>query len=137
VTTLICQDFDDHDIAPVEKAMTNWVRVPLDYEPLSGSSDVFVKATSTFDANSLAKKTLARDRDRQAHFEKQLEHVAWHLGTNIIPIFLDFNGVQLRMDKGCIGHAVAAGFLQAPVNGPDGHVTHVELSPEQPLVDAS
>ncbi len=108
--------------------MTNWVWVPLDYEPLPGSSDVFVKATSTFDANDLAKKSLARDRARQTHFETQLKHVAWHLGTKSVPVFLDFNGVQLRMDKGCVGHAVAAGFLRAPVNGPEGYVTHVELS---------
>jgi hypothetical protein len=108
--------------------MTNWVWVPLDYEPLAGSNDVFVKATSTFDASSLAKITPARDRDRQAHFEKQLRYVAWHLGTNTVPVFLNFNGVQLRTDKECVGHAVAAGFLRVPVDGPEGYIIQVELS---------
>jgi hypothetical protein len=124
------QDFEDHDSSAAEKAMTNWVWVPLDFEPLPGASDVFVKAINTFSANSLAKKTLARDRNRQAHFEGQLRQVAWHLGTKTVPVFLNFNGVQLRMDKGCVGHAVAAGFLLAPVDGPDGYVTQVELSSE-------
>jgi hypothetical protein len=107
--------------------MPEWTIVPLDYEPVSGQSDVFVKATSPIDAASLGKTTPAPTTARQADFHEYLKRISWHLGSRSIPIFLDFNGDRRRMDKGCIGHAVAAGVLKAPINGREG-VSHVELA---------
>ncbi|EMD81822.1 hypothetical protein [Pacificimonas flava] len=105
--------------------MPEWTTVPLEYEAASGQSDVFVKAASPIDAASLSKTTPAPTA-RQAYFHEYLKRISWHLGSRSIPIFLDFNGDRRRMDKGCIGHAVAAGVLKPPVNGPDG-ISHVEL----------
>lgn len=110
--------------------MTNWVSVPLDYVPLPGSSNVFVKETMPFDASELKKTSPARDRIRQAHFESELTKLAWHLGSHVIPVFLDFNGDRRRMDKGCVGQAVAAGILEQPTNGPEGFVINVILAPK-------
>jgi hypothetical protein len=106
--------------------MPKWTVIPLDYEPVSGQSDVFVKATSPIDADNLGKTTPAPTTKRQAYFHEYLERISWHLGSRSIPTFLDFNGDRRRMDKGCIGHAVAAGVLKSPLNGPDG-ISHVEL----------
>jgi hypothetical protein len=36
------------------------------------------------------------------------------------------------MDKGCIGHAFAAGFIERPVDAPEGYVTHIELADRDP-----
>jgi hypothetical protein len=105
----------------------NWISVPLDFVPLPGSNDVFVRAATPVDANDLKKTTGARNRARQDHFESELKKLSWHLGSNSVPIFIDFNGDKRRMDKGCIGHAVAAGFLEPPTNGPDGFATTVLL----------
>ena len=110
--------------------MPSWTPIALDYEPLPGSNDVFISAKGTFDANSIAKDTPARNSKRQAHFENQVKNIAWHLGSRTVPVFLEFNGEQRRMDKGCIGLAITAGGLERPVNGPDGYVTHVTLTIE-------
>ncbi|MFC4594097.1 hypothetical protein [Sphingobium tyrosinilyticum] len=107
--------------------MHEWMAVPMDYEPLSGHSDVFVKAASPIDADSIGKTTPAPTTARQAYFHDYLKRISWHLGTQSIPVFLDFNGERRRMDKGCIGHAVAAGVLKPPINGSDG-ISHVELA---------
>lgn len=108
--------------------MPEWTLVPLDYERWSGgTSDVFAGSTTPFTAD-LLKTTPASSRARQAHFEETVRRLAWHLGSSTIPVFVDFNGNRRRMDKGCVGHAVASGFLKRPVNGPADYVTHVELS---------
>jgi hypothetical protein len=62
-----------------------------------------------------------------AYFHEYLKRISSHLGTRSLPVFLDFNGERRRMDKGCIGHAVAAGMLKPAINGSDG-ITHVELA---------
>jgi hypothetical protein len=112
----------------LDLVMPSWTPVPLDYESVPGSNDVFVRETSTFDARSLAKETPTRDRSRQGQFERLLEDIAWHLGSARVPVFISFNGDQRRMDKGCIGHAVAAKVLEQPVDGPEGYVTEVILA---------
>src|SRR5688572_8641197 len=108
--------------------MPEWVSVPLDFQPRpAGQSDVFVRSPEPFSAE-LGKVSAAANQERQKHFEDQLRHIAWHLGEDSIPVFLDFNGDKRRMDKGCVGHAVASGFLDRPRNGPDGYVTHVQIA---------
>jgi hypothetical protein len=107
--------------------MPEWVFVPLEFEPRpEGKSDVFVKSSEPFPAE-LGQTVPAKDSERQAFFEDQLRRIAWHLGDDIVPVFLDFNGDRRRMDKGCVGHAVASGAIEPPANGADGYVTHVKL----------
>lgn len=107
--------------------MPAWTPVALDYEPWPKGSQIFVGSTDTFSASSLAKATPAGDTGRQQHFQELVERIAWHLGSDTVPVFIDFNGDRRRMDKGCIGHAVAGGFLMAPVDGNEGYVTTVVL----------
>jgi hypothetical protein len=107
--------------------MVTWTFVPLEYVRREGS-DVFVTSTSPFSAGSLGKASPAEKRERQAYFEELLRSIAWHLGSEHVPVFLSFNGENRRMDKGCVGHAVAAGVLQPPQNGPDGYVVSVTLA---------
>jgi len=64
---------------------------------------------------------------RQKHFESQLRKIAWHLGSDTVPVFLDFNGEKRRADKGCLGHAVANSVLLPVQNSAEGYVTHVQL----------
>lgn len=117
--------------------MPEWVSVPLDFEPRpAGKSDVFVRATEPFTAE-MGKASGAADQERQAFFQDQLRRIAWHLGDDTVPVFLDFNGDKRRMDKGCVGHAVAANFLEPPTNGPDGYVTHVTLKSTVPATAGS
>lgn len=107
--------------------MPEWVSVPLDFEPApAGTNDVFVRSAEPFSAD-LGKTTTASNQPRQRFFEDQLRRIAWHLGEDTIPVFLDFNGDKRRMDKGCVGHAVASGLLERPISGPQGYVTHIRL----------
>lgn len=108
--------------------MPTWITIPLDYQRWTGGTDVFVKAEAPFDALSLGKITPAQDKSRQAFFQEHLKRISCHLGSNTIPVFIDFNGDRRRMDKGCIGHAVAAGFLEAPENGREGYLASVNLT---------
>lgn len=117
--------------------MPEWTVISLDYEPLyrdlqETGTEVFVKSASTFSANSFGKISRAADQRRQGFFEEKLRTIAWHLGSESIPVFIDFNGDKRRMDKGCIGHALAAPALLAPpVDGPNGYVTHVTIGRRQ------
>ncbi|OKO70656.1 hypothetical protein [Bradyrhizobium sp. NAS96.2] len=107
--------------------MPDWTPIPLDYERYGKGSETFVALETVFDANSLGKATPAADAERQDHFLRQLKNISWHLGTEHVPVFLSFNGDKRRMDKGCVGHAVAAGAIKAPTNGSDGYVVSVTL----------
>lgn len=107
--------------------MPSWTAVPLDYEPWTGKSDVFARSAAPFD-DSFGKLTPAKDAARQAFFHDHLRRIAWHLGSPTIPVFIDFNGEKRRMDKGCVGHAIAAGVLLRPSNDADGFVAEVQLS---------
>jgi hypothetical protein len=108
--------------------MVTWTFVPFDYPKREMGSEVFVISVTPINANELGKTTPAKDRERQKYFVRLLKSVAWHLGTEHVPVFLDFNGEKRRMDKGCIGQAVAAGVLEAPKNGPKGYIDNVTLA---------
>jgi hypothetical protein len=115
----------------LDHAMPDWTPLQLDFEKYRKGAETFVTSETVFDASSLGKSTAAKDTERQEHFLRLLEKIAWHLGTNHVPVFLSFNGEKRRMDKGCIGHAVAAGVIEAPTNGPEGHVVTVTLLDRQ------
>ena len=81
-----------------------------------------------FAAGDLSKSALAADSPRQAHFEAELLRIAEDVGSSDLPVFVQFrSGERRRMDKGCVGHAVARGFVEPPVNGRGGLVTTVTL----------
>lgn len=105
----------------------NWVEIDLDHEPYSGPSDVFARSRSSFSVNSLGKQTAAVNQDRQQYFHAQLRRLATALGTRALPVFVDFRGKRLRMDKGCVGHAVAAGILERPEDNAEGFVDQVRM----------
>jgi hypothetical protein len=107
--------------------MPDWTPIPLDYEKFGRGTETFVTSETVFDAGSLGKTGAATDTERQDHFVNQLRNIAWHLGSDTVPMFLSFNGERRRMDKGCVGHAVAAGAIEPPSNGPDGYVVSVIL----------
>ena len=113
--------------------MPSWTFLPLDYQTLPGFNDVFVLATDSFVASSLGKTSPARNSERQAHFRSFLKNIAWHLGSQTVPVFVSFNGEQRRMDKGCVGLSVAAGVLEPPADGPEGYVTNVTLATDKDL----
>jgi hypothetical protein len=111
--------------------MPDWTPVPLDYEKYGKGTETFVTLETGFDANSLGKTSSAADAERQQNFIRQVKNVAWHLGTEHVPVFLSFNGEKRRMDKGCVGHAVAAGAMEPPVDGPEGYVISLTLLNQQ------
>ncbi|CDX58748.1 hypothetical protein MPL3365_30286 [Mesorhizobium plurifarium] len=117
--------------------MPEWTFISLDYEPLyrgaqETGTEVFVKSDSPFSAGSFGKVSRAADQRRQRFFEEKLRTIAWHLGSDSIPVFVNFNGDRRRMDKGCIGHALAPpAFLARPIDGPNGYVTHVTIAQRQ------
>ncbi|MBZ9864221.1 hypothetical protein LB515_02420 [Mesorhizobium sp. CA15] len=111
--------------------MPEWTFVSLEYEPWTKGEEVFVRSADTFAANSFERTTPAPDQARQQFFENMLINISWHLGSEAIPVFIDFNGDRRRMDPRCINHALAEPrFLLTPQNGPDGYVTHVSIAPK-------
>jgi hypothetical protein len=94
-------------------------------------NDVFVKVRTGFSADDLGKVSPVSNRERQQYFIEQLTLLSRELDSAQIPVFLDFAGERRRMDKGCIGHAVAARFLDPPTNGLDGYVDYVRLRTPQ------
>lgn len=101
--------------------MPKFVQIPIQIaEYTLSSSSPFPRITHskvpTFAAETLRKNQPNRN-PRQQWFEAQVMAIAEALGTNEIPIYIEMpDGARLRMDKGCIGFAVANGFLQMPRN---------------------
>ncbi|CDX58746.1 hypothetical protein MPL3365_30285 [Mesorhizobium plurifarium] len=111
--------------------MPEWTFLPLDYEPPTSGRDLFVHSVDTFAAESLERRKRALDPQCWQFFKKMLLNIAWHLGSDAIPVFIDFNGDRRRMDQDWINQALAEpSFLSAPENGPDGYVTHVSIAPK-------
>lgn len=105
----------------------NWVDVDLEHRPYEGPSDVFAKSRRAFSAESLGKQSPAVNQHRQQYFHAELRRLAAALGSTDLPVFVRLRGERLRMDKGCVGHAVAAGVLEPPTNNAQGFVEYVRL----------
>ncbi|MES3081190.1 hypothetical protein O6X71_00175 [Sphingomonas faeni] len=80
-----------------------------------------------FPAAGLRKSSPGRGSARQDHFMHTLHTLAEDTGSDTIPVFVRFEGKRRRMDRGCIGHAVAAGLIEPPVDGAGGFVEFVTL----------
>lgn len=103
--------------------------IGLPFHKFADGSPVFVKSQAPFAAD-FGKDTPAEDRERQNYFHFWLEKLATHLNSRTLPVFIDWaSGEATRMDKGCVGHALAAGKISSVRVNATGHVTHVILSP--------
>ena len=106
--------------------MPAYQNIDLQYAPL-GPGKVWVDSRDSFRPNSLG-KTTAPDTDRQQHFHAQLARLAEHLGSRTVPVFIHWpQAGRKRMDKGCIGHAVASGYIAELITDADGYVSHVRV----------
>jgi len=107
--------------------MPTYTRVGIDYAPMDATK-LFVKDSSTFSASSLGKLTDPKS-SRLHHFKRELLRLSAAIGSPRIPVFIQWpNAGRLRMDKGCVGQALASGFLLDLTNGDGGYVSHVEIA---------
>ena len=112
---------------PLTAASPAWVEVDLVYELYGEGTETFVSSSTPFAASSLGKDSPA-DSARQAHFIRQLDRLSKTLGTLDVPVFVSWAGERRRMDKGCVGHAVVSGEIDAPSDdGAAGWVKSVRL----------
>lgn len=101
--------------------------IGLPFHKFMDGSPVFVKSQTGFTAD-FGKDSPAENKERQAYFNGWLEKLAKHLNTRTLPVFIDWSsGEATRMDKGCIGHAIAAGKIRSVVVSDTDIVTHVIL----------
>ena len=100
------------------------------YVPL-GNFRVWSKGSGTFDTNRPQKESNPNSA-RQRQFEAELLRLARVFGGAHVPVFVQWSDTgPRRMDMGCVGHAVASGFLSALRNGAAGYVTHVQILSER------
>ena len=107
--------------------MPIWTEAGFAYEPYGAGSETFVRSHAGFPASGLRKTSAADDSARQAHFMGIVARLSERLGSPTVPVFIDFASELLRMDRGWVGHAVAAGLLEAPEDGVAGHIEWVTL----------
>jgi hypothetical protein len=97
------------------------------------ASPVFSRSDSPdpFSERNLGKNSSASDRERQAHFELQLRVIRNAAGRRRIPVWLeaeiDGEHRKFRMDRGCIGHSRASGFLVDAIDDENGCIEFVTL----------
>jgi hypothetical protein len=104
--------------------MPAYTSVPLAYDPYSGPSDVFAKSSKGFPLQF--GKNSAASEPRQLHFNEQIGRLVEAVGPEMIPVFIEWQtGERNRMDRGCVGHAIACGLLDVAALGADGSVSHV------------
>jgi hypothetical protein len=81
-----------------------------------------------FSASTIDRACVPTSAPRQLHFQSELQRLKIHFSGHAIPVFLDFPSKKcVRLDKGCIGHAIANGVLRHPRNGPKRIVEEVEF----------
>lgn len=107
--------------------MPTWTDVGIRYEPYGQGTETFVSSRDGFPASGLRKSSSAKDSARQDHFMRTLCRLAEDTGSDTIPVFVRFGAERRRMDRGCVGHAVAAGLIEPPVDGAGGIVEWVKL----------
>ena len=107
--------------------MRKYAFVDLPFLKYADGNDVFVKSRSGF-TDDFGKSTPASDQLRQQYFHACLEKLRTHFGSDKIPVFLEWNtGECVRMDKGCVGHAIAANKIVGVEVSDRGIVTSVRL----------
>ena len=107
--------------------MPTWTDVEIDYLPYGLGTETFIRSREGFSASGLRKSSPAVNSARREHFMQTLRRISEPLGSSTIPVFVRFKGERRRMDCGCVGHAVAAGLIEAPVDGVVGVVEQITL----------
>ncbi len=106
--------------------MPSYQSVPLDYQPWEGQQPVFRVGKETFRASEYRQVRPAEGSSRQLHFEEQLHRIARATGTSVVPIYIRWaGGSEMRLDRGCVGHAIRRGFLEPVTDSENGYVSHV------------
>ena len=107
--------------------MASYTKINVPYHNYMDGSPVFVSDREGF-SEDFGKLTAAKDRYRQDYFHSELDKLCHHYGSQVLPVFIQWStGEQKRMDKGCIGHALAAGKIERVKCDQTGMVTHVEV----------
>lgn len=66
--------------------------------------------------------------ERMENFYRNLLAMYRATASKVLPVyFKTADGSLMRMDRGCIGHAVADGFLEPLENDTEGHLLSVRL----------
>lgn len=107
--------------------MPQFTRLDRAYVP-EGPYRVWSKGPKAY-SNTDRFKITNPGSNRQAQFERELIILSQMEATATLPVFISWSNLpQMRMDWGCIGHAVASGFLQPLRDCDAGYVSHVTLA---------
>jgi hypothetical protein len=106
--------------------MPTYQSVPFDLD--EGVWTFLRQSKIGFSASSIDRASVPTSEPRQLKFQLELELLKAHFGGDKIPVFLNFPSKKaVRLDKGCVGHAIANGVLRHPENGPNRIVEEVEF----------
>ena len=106
--------------------MPEYSQIELCYQP-RGAARVWSQGPKTYSWSQRGKLG-SPNSQRQAQFESELRDLAVLMRRDVLPVYVSWpNALRMRMDWGCIGHAVASGFLEAPLDNHEGYVSHVHL----------
>lgn len=107
--------------------MPHYDLVPLEFEPWHGSKQpIFRKSRATFRQSEILQESRAEGSLRQRFFEEQLLRMSSVMPNRLVPVFSRWNdGIPRRLDLGCIGHSLKREFIERPINGDAGYITHL------------
>jgi hypothetical protein len=98
------------------------------YEPWLGQQPVFRRSRQRYRAEDFRQTKLADNSDRQLHFEQQLRRIADSLNSDCVPFYVRWSGgEETRLDRGCVGHSQARGFIRGLIPDEGGYVSYVQV----------
>jgi hypothetical protein len=110
---------------PTGGRMPHHHQIPFD---LDEGSWTFLRKSDGFSAEAIHRANQRNSEDRQRQFESELRRLALFLDVPRIPVFLATpTKGNVRLDLGCIGHAIANDILEFPANELSGYVEWVTL----------
>lgn len=106
--------------------MPNYSRIPFD--PDEGRWNLLRRSREPFSACEIRRATDENSSERQKIFEALARQLSNHFGDACVPIFLSTPSKgEVRLDCGCVGHAVANEVIWPPKNSDDGYVEWITL----------
>ena len=106
--------------------MPAYLRIP--YDPNEGQWILLRASSKTFSAREVRRSAVVNSSARQVSFEALLRQLSNYVGDNTVPVFISTpTKGEVRLDRGCIGHAVANGVLEATEDSSSGYVEFVTL----------
>lgn len=102
-------------------------RLPFD---LDENNWVLLRAaTQGFEAASVRRTRYPTATQRQSHFERMLRQISGHLQSDQVPVFIHTpTRGPVRLDAGCVGHAVANRVIEPLEDSPTGIVEWLTLT---------